>query len=120
MPATLCNRDRATGPPSGNLCTTGGKRRLWSRSDRWKLVERVGAPGQEIQAEAAFDGVEPLDEELEELEELDEEDDEESLEDEDEPPEESEDPEEEDESDEDSDLPGFTVLLVDVLRESVR
>jgi len=94
----------------------GGKRRLWSRSDRWKLVERVGAPA-EIQAEAAFDGDEPLDEELEEL---DEEDDEESLEDEDEAPEESEDPEEEDESDEDSDLPGFTVLLVDVLRESVR
>ncbi|MFJ3405611.1 hypothetical protein [Promicromonospora sp. NPDC090134] len=60
---------------------------------------------------AAFDELEPLDPVDEELDELD-----------DEPEDDPESPEPEDEDDEpeDSDLPAFTVLLVDVLRESVR
>ncbi|MFD7310641.1 hypothetical protein [Promicromonospora sp. NPDC059942] len=72
---------------------------------------RPGSP----QDEAAFDELEPLDPVDEELDELDDEP-------EDDP--EEPDPESEDEDDEpdedDSDLPAFTVLLVDVLRESVR
>jgi hypothetical protein len=66
------------------------------------------------QDEAAFDEPVPLDEELEELEVLDE-DDPESLDEDDDEEEDDEDSEEED-----SDFPAFTVLLVDVLRESVR
>lgn len=68
------------------------------------------------QAEAAFAVLDPLDDEPEEPDEDEPEDDE---------PELSEDelldePDEDDESEEDSDLPGFTVLDVEVLRESVR
>ncbi|MFE7507447.1 hypothetical protein, partial [Promicromonospora sp. NPDC057488] len=71
---------------------------------------RAGGSGQD---DAAFDELDPLDEDPEELDE--DEDDEDEL-DEDDP--ESLDDEEEDE--EDSDFPAFTVLLVEVLRESVR
>ena len=72
------------------------------------------------QVEAAFDELDPL-EELEELEELDDDpEDDEPESPEDDPPEDDPPEEDDDESDEDSDLPGFTVLLVDVLRESVR
>lgn len=61
------------------------------------------------QDEAAFDAPEPLDPVDEELDVLVDE------------PEEAPEPEEVPEDDEDdSDLPAFTVLLVDVLRESVR
>jgi hypothetical protein len=109
-------------PPSGSLWTRGGERDLWSRSHRWRPVGRVRAAAEEIrprdQAEAAFDVLDPLDDEPEdpdEPEELDDPDEE----DEDDDPELSED-EALDEPEEDSDLPGFTVLLVDVLRESVR
>lgn len=69
------------------------------------------------QAEAAFE-LEPLDEEPEEPDEPD---------DDAEPDEEPDDDEPElseeellDDPEDDSDLPGFTVLVVDVLRESVR
>lgn len=68
------------------------------------------------QAEAAFDAPDPLDEEPEEPEEPDELDDPE-------PPDEPEPPDddpEDDDPDDDSDVPAFTVLVVDVLRESVR
>ena len=122
MPATLCSRGGIRGPPSGSLCTRGGERDLWSRSHPWRAVERVGAVAERIwprdQAEAAFDVLDPLDDEPEDPddpEELDDPDEE----DEDDDPELSED-EEPDEPEEDSDLPGFTVLVVDVLRESVR
>lgn len=54
--------------------------------------------------------LDPFDEELEEPDELDDPDEEES----------EEDPFEDPEDDEDSALPAFTVLVVDVLRESVR
>ena len=63
------------------------------------------------QDDAAFDEPELLDPVDEELDELDDE-----LEDDPESPE----PEDEDDEPDDSDLPAFTVLLVDVLRESVR
>jgi hypothetical protein len=113
MPATLCSRGGGTGPPSGSLCTRCGERDLWSRSHPWRAVERVRAVAERIrprdQAEAAFDVLDPLDDEPEDPDEEDEDDD----------PELSED-EALDEPEEDSDLPGFTVLLVDVLRESVR
>ncbi|MGW2094527.1 hypothetical protein [Promicromonospora sukumoe] len=67
------------------------------------------------QDEAAFDEPEPLDDEDDEPdEEEDDEDDPESLDDE------LDDEDEEDDESDDSDLPAFTVLLVDVLRESVR
>ena len=84
--------------------------------NRWRAVERVHAAAGRFrpwdQAEAAFDVLDPLDDEPEEPEELDDSD-------EDDDPELSED-EVLDEPEEDSDLPGFTVLVVDVLRESVR
>jgi hypothetical protein len=108
-------------PPSGSLCTRDGERRLWSRSHRWRTVERAKAAAGRFrlrdQAEAALDVLDPLDDDPldEEPEELD--DPEEP--DEDDDPEPSED-EVLDEPEEDSDLPGFTVLVVDVLRESVR
>ena len=117
-------QERGAPPPSGSLCTTGARRRLWSRSHRWRTVERVRAAAGESrlrdQAEAAFDVLDPPDddpldddpEEPDEPEELDDPD-------EDDDPELSED-EVLDEPEEDSDLPGFTVLVVDVLRESVR
>jgi hypothetical protein len=77
------------------------------------------------QAEAALDVLDPLedpldddplDDEPEELDDPDEPDEDEPALSEDEPPDEPE----EDDSDEDSPLPDFTVLLVEVLRESVR
>ena len=88
-----------------------------SRQDACLSVERLGqAATHGGQAEAAFVVLDPLDdpldEEPEELEEPDELDDEDEVE-------LSEDEPEDDESDEDSPLP-FTVLLVEVLRESVR
>jgi hypothetical protein len=125
MPATLCSRRGSAPPPSGSLCTRGGERDLWSRSNRWRAVERVHAAAETIrppdQAEAAFDVLDPLDDEPDDPDDPDE-------------PEELDDPDEEDEDDdpelseddaldepeEDSDLPGFKVLVVDVLRESVR
>lgn len=120
MPATLCSTGGAAEPPSGSLCTTDGEGRLWSRSHRWRAVDRVRAAAERIrpqgQAEAAFDVLDPPDDEPEEPvepEELDDPDED------DDDPELSED-EELDEPEEDSDLPGFTVLVVDVLRESVR
>ena len=132
------------GPPSGSLCTTAGKHGLWSCSHRCGPVERVGEPAEAIwvqrvhrrgatearahgpargqtrsrgQAEAAFDVLDPLDEEPDDDPD-DEDSDDEELDDEDpsdDPPEDPEDP-----SDEDSALPALTVLVVDVLRESVR
>ncbi|WP_020017212.1 hypothetical protein [Promicromonospora sukumoe] len=74
-----------------------------------QTADPAGLTGGSGQDEAAFDEPDPLDDdpeelELEELEELDE-DDPESL---------------EDDEDDDSDFPAFTVLLVEVLRESVR
>ncbi|MFD2027884.1 hypothetical protein [Promicromonospora aerolata] len=70
------------------------------------------------QAEAAFDVLDPLDDPPDEdPDELDEPDDEPELS-EDEPLDELDEPD--DESDEDSPLPDFTVLFVEVLRESVR
>lgn len=103
--------------PSGSLCTRGGEPDLWSRSHRWRAVERVRAAAGRIrpwdQAEAAFGVLDPLDDEPEDPDDPDEEDED------DDDPELSED-EVLDEPEEDSDLPGFTVLVVDVLRESVR
>ncbi|MFC8797997.1 hypothetical protein ACFT2C_09725 [Promicromonospora sp. NPDC057138] len=70
--------------------------------------------------------LDPFDEELEEPEELDElvEPEEEEPDPSDDDPFDDEEPDDEepedDESEEDSDLPAFTVLVVDVLRESVR
>ena len=106
MPPTLGTRCGGVGPPSGNLCTKAGKRCLWSGSCAWKLVRRAGRSPQD---EAAFDAPEPLDEDPDELDELDEVDevDPESL-------------DEEEDDEDDSDFPAFTVLLVEVLRESVR
>lgn len=125
MPATLGNRRGSAAPPSGSLFTRGGERDLWSRSHRWRAVERVRAAAETIrpqdQAEAAFDVLDPLDDEPDEPEDPDEPEelDDPDEEDEDDDPELSED-EALDEPEEDSDLPGFTVLVVDVLRESVR
>ncbi|MFD6142353.1 hypothetical protein, partial [Promicromonospora sp. NPDC060271] len=72
--------------------------------------------GPRDQAEAAFDVLDPLDDDPEVADEPEEPDD---PDDEDDDPELSAD-EALDEPEEDSDLPGFTVLVVDVLRESVR
>lgn len=124
MPATLCSREGSAAPSSGSLCTRGGERDLWSCSHRWRAVERVRAAAETIrprdQAEAAFDVLDPLDDEPDEPEPEDPEElDDPDEEDEDDDPELSED-EALDEPEEDSDLPGFTVLVVDVLRESVR
>lgn len=125
MPATLGSRRGSAAPSSGSLCTRGGERDLWSRSHRWRAVERVRAAAETIrpqdQAEAAFDVLDPLDDEPDEPDDPDEPEelDDPDEEDEDDDPELSED-EALDEPEEDSDLPGFTVLVVDVLRESVR
>lgn len=118
MPPTLGTRCGGVGPPSGNLCTKAGKRRLWSRSNACGHVRRAGLRAAQLpsgraggsgQDEAAFDAPEPLDEDPDELDELDEleELDPESL-------------DEEEDDEDDSDFPAFTVLLVEVLRESVR
>lgn len=76
-------------------------------------------PGPGDQAEAAFDVLDPLDDEPEDPEDDPDEPEELDDPDEDDDPELSED-EVLDEPEEDSVLPGFTVLVVDVLRESVR
>lgn len=72
------------------------------------------------QDEAAFDEPDPLDDEDDEPDD-DELDEDELDEDEDDPESLDDEPEDDEpEPDDDSDVPAFTVLLVDVLRESVR